>query len=57
LIFFSQHCWELGVWMCRCLRHSREVFHPSWASTLMPWVNQHPHWYHGKNPKIHLKYF
>jgi hypothetical protein len=19
-----------------------------------PWVNQHPHWYHGKNPKIHL---
>jgi hypothetical protein len=21
------------------------------------WVNQHPRWYHGKNPKIHLMYF
>jgi hypothetical protein len=23
----------------------------------VPWVNQHLHWYHGKNVKIHLMYF
>jgi hypothetical protein len=23
----------------------------------MPWVNQDPHWYPGKNPKFYLNYF
>jgi hypothetical protein len=28
-----------------------------WAHCWTPWVNQHPHWYHGnKNLKIHLNY-
>jgi len=57
IYYFSWHCWELGVWMCRWLRHSRAGFHPSWTSILRPCVNQHLHRYHGKNPKIHLKYF
>jgi hypothetical protein len=25
------------------------------SSLEQPWVNPHSHWYHGKNPKIHLK--
>ncbi len=28
-----------------------------WAHCWTPWVNQHPHWYHGKNLKNSFKLF
>ncbi len=30
---------------------------PSVCNDYVPWVNPHPSWHHGKNPKIHLNYF
>jgi hypothetical protein len=33
----------------------KNEFSTGWNS--IPWVNRHPHWYHGKNQKIHLNYF
>jgi len=30
---------------------------PSVCNDYVPWVNPHPSWHRGKNPKIHLNYF